>query len=92
MDSIINLTNFFPGVKTKVAAIAALLLAVVSAWNAAVPDLGYGPCTWTPEQLAAGMKCAADLTIKVPALVNAFVLALLGVGAANQPKNAGVTK
>jgi hypothetical protein len=90
MDSIISLFNFFPNMKTKAAAVAALALAVVAAWNAAVPDLGYGPCTWTPEELASGMKCAADLTVRVPEMLNALVLALLGVGAANQPKNAGV--
>jgi hypothetical protein len=87
MDAILSLFNFAPGLKTKAAAVAALGLAVIAAWNAAMPDLGFGPCTWTAVDIAAGMKCGTDLTIQVPGMVNALVLALLGVGAANQPKN-----
>lgn len=67
---ILSVLNLAPGYKTKIAAVAALLLAVVSAWNGAAPALGLE---------------SAVLTI--PDWLNAAVLALLGVGAANQPKN-----
>lgn len=74
MDKLLDLLNFWPGLKTKVAAVAAFALAVVAAWNAMVPELGQ-----------------AELALKIPEIVNAIVLALLGVGAANQPKNIGLT-
>ena len=67
---IVGALNFAPGVKTRLAAVAALLLAVVSAWNGAAPSLGLE---------------GAVLTI--PDWASAAVLALLGVGAANQPVN-----
>ena len=74
MQSIITIVlsalNIAPGWKTRIAAVAALLLAVISAWNGAAPQLGLE---------------GAVLTI--PDWINAAVLALLGVGAANQPKN-----
>lgn len=73
MDKLLDLLNFWPGLKTKVAAVAAFALAVVAAWNGMVPELGY-----------------PDLALRIPEIVNAIVLALLGVGAANQPKNLGV--
>lgn len=66
---ILNSLNWFPGVKTKAGAVAALLLAIVAAWNAAAPGLGV------------------DFQIVVPEWLTATVLAVLGVGAANQPKN-----
>ena len=69
LSLIIGALNFFPGVKTKAAAVAALLLAIVAAWNAAAPAIGV------------------DFIITIPEWVNATVLAALGVGAANQPKN-----
>lgn len=74
MDKLLDLLNFWPGLKTKVAAVAAFALAVVAAWNAMVPELGQ-----------------AELAVRIPDVVNAIVLALLGVGAANQPKNLGAT-
>jgi len=93
MDKLIGLLNFFPSYKTKAAAIAAFGLAIVAAWNAMVPEFGYGPCELTPEMVAEGIKsCGYDLTVKVPELLNAAVLALLGAGAANQPKNIGLAK
>lgn len=70
VTTLLGLLNIAPGWKTKIAAIAALLLAVVSAWNGAAPQLGLE---------------SAVLTI--PEWLNAIVLALLGVGAANQPVN-----
>jgi hypothetical protein len=69
LNMLITMMNFAPGVKTKAAAIAALLLAIVSAWNSAAPGLGV------------------DFIITIPDWLNAAVLALLGVGAANQPVN-----
>lgn len=66
---IVSLANILPGYKTKIAAVAAFLLAVIAAWNSAAPGLGV------------------DFVITIPDWVNATVLALLGVGAANQPNN-----
>jgi len=66
---IVSLANILPGYKTKIAAVAAFLLAVIAAWNSAAPGLGV------------------DFVITIPDWVNATVLALLGVGAANQPAN-----
>lgn len=82
MDKILDLLNIAPGWKTKASAVAAFGLAIVAAWNTMVPELGFGPCT-----LADAAACGVDLTVKVPEIINAAVLALLGVGAANQPKN-----
>jgi len=65
----LNALNFAPGLKTKVAAIAAFALAIVAAWNGLAPQIGV------------------DFTVSIPDWLNAAVLALLGVGAANQPKN-----
>lgn len=69
LTTVLSLLNIAPGWKTKIAAVAALLLAVVSAWNSAAPELGV------------------DFIITIPEWVNATILALLGVGAANQPNN-----
>lgn len=69
LTTVLSLLNIAPGWKTKIAAVAALLLAIVSAWNSAAPDLGV------------------DFVITIPEWVNATILALLGVGAANQPNN-----
>lgn len=67
---LVGLLNFWPEMKTKLAAVAAFLLAVVAAWNSAAPAFDV------------------DFVIVIPDYINAFVLALLGIGAANQPKNA----
>jgi hypothetical protein len=69
VNGLISLLNLVPGAKTKIAAVAALLLAIVAAWNSAAPELGV------------------DFIITIPDWLNAAVLALLGVGAANQPVN-----
>lgn len=88
LDSFLGLLNFWPGLKTKLAAVGAFGLAVIAAWNTMVPELGYGPCVMTQEMLDAGMKsCGLDLTFEVPGIIQAAVLALLGIGVANQPKN-----
>lgn len=70
VTTLLGLLNIAPGWKTKIAAIAALLLAVVSAWNGAAPELGL-----------------QNAVVTIPDWLNAIVLALLGVGAANQPAN-----
>lgn len=75
ISMVLTALNFMPGLKTKFAAIAALLLAIVSAWNAAAPVLGL-----------------ESAIITIPDFLNAAVLALLGVGAANQPKNIAAKK
>ncbi len=69
LTTVLGLLNIAPGYKTRIAAVAALLLAIVSAWNSAAPGIGV------------------DFIITIPDWVNATVLALLGVGAANQPAN-----
>ncbi len=69
LTTVLGLLNIAPGWKTRIAAVAALLLAIVSAWNSAAPGIGV------------------DFIITIPDWVNATVLALLGVGAANQPAN-----
>ncbi len=69
LTTVLSLLNIAPGWKTRIAAVAALLLAIVSAWNSAAPGIGV------------------DFIITIPDWVNATVLALLGVGAANQPAN-----
>ena len=69
ITTVLSLLNIAPGWKTRIAAVAALLLAIVSAWNSAAPELGV------------------DFIITIPEWVNATILALLGVGAANQPNN-----
>lgn len=74
VNILISALNFLPGYKTRIAAAAAFLLAVVSAWNSAAPAMGV------------------DFTIQIPEFINAAVLALLGVGAANQPANISAQK
>ena len=69
VNILVGLANVLPGYKTKIAAVAAFVLAIVAAWNGMAPQLGI------------------DFTIQVPEFINAAVLALLGVGAANQPAN-----
>lgn len=69
LTTILGSLNWAPGIKTKLAAVAALVLAIIAAWNSASPGLGV------------------DFQIHFPEWVNTVVLALLGVGAANQPAN-----
>lgn len=93
LNTLISLLNIAPGFKTKAAALAAFGLAIIAAWNTLVPEFGYGPCELTPEMVTAGVKtCGVNLTVTVPEFINAAVLALLGVGAANQPTNAAAKK
>ena len=69
LTTVLGLLNFLPGWKTRIAAVAALLLAIASAWNSAAPQIGV------------------DFVITIPDWLQAATLALLGVGAANQPAN-----
>ena len=68
LSYLVGMLDFWPGLKTKLGAVAAFALAVIAAWNSAAPQLGV------------------DFVIQVPEFVNAVVLALLGVGAANAQK------
>lgn len=65
LSYLLSLLDYWPGLKTKLGAVAAFALAVIAAWNTMAPTVGV------------------DFTIQVPEIVNAIVLALLGVGAAN---------
>lgn len=69
VNILLGALNFVPGAKRKIAAVTALLLAVIAAWNSAAPELGI------------------DFVIQIPEFINAAVLALLGVGAANAELN-----
>ena len=68
LNAFLERLDFWPGLKTRLAAVAAFALAVIAAWNAAAPQLGV------------------DFMVQVPEIVNAIVLALLGVGSANAQK------
>ena len=70
LNLILGALNFGPGMKRKIAAVAALALAVIAAWNGAAPELGL-----------------EGAVLHIPEFVNAAVLALLGVGAANAELN-----
>lgn len=65
LSYLLGLLDYLPGLKTKLGAVGAFALAVISAWNVMAPVVGV------------------DFTIQVPEMINALVLALLGVGAAN---------
>lgn len=49
LTTILSLLNIAPGWKTKIAAVVALLLAIVSAWNSAAPDIGVDFVITIPE-------------------------------------------
>ena len=53
VTTLLGLLNIAPGWKTKIAAVAALLLAVVSAWNSAAPELGVDFIITIPEWVNA---------------------------------------
>lgn len=69
LDLVVGALNYFPGLKTKVAAVAAVVSALIVAVSAALSALGAG--------------------FEIPHLneINAFLIALTAVGAANQPSN-----
>ena len=66
---IVSALNWFPGVKTKVAAVAAAVSALIVAVSVALDVFGAG------------------FTVPYLNEINAFLIALTAVGAANQPNN-----
>ena len=69
IDLIVGALNLFPGYKTRVAAVASVISALVVAVSAALSAFGSG------------------FTIPYLNEVNALLIALTAVGAANQPNN-----
>lgn len=69
LTTILGLLNYFPGIKTKLGAVLAFLLAILAAWNSAMPDIDPA------------------LVWHLPDWISTAVMALIGVGAANQPRN-----
>ena len=69
IDLIVNALNLFPGYKTRVAAVAAVISALIVAVSTALSAFGSG--------------------FEIPYLneINALLIALTAVGAANQPTN-----
>jgi hypothetical protein len=69
IDVIVSALNYFPGYKTRIAAVAAVLSALIVAVSAALSAFGAG--------------------FEIPYLneVNALLIALTAVGAANAPNN-----
>jgi hypothetical protein len=69
IDGIVGLLNVFPGWKTRVAAVASVISALIVAVSAALSAFGSG--------------------FEIPYLneINALLIALTAVGAANQPNN-----
>lgn len=70
IDAVVALLNVAPGWKTKVAAVASVISALIVAVSAALSAFGTG------------------FTIPYLNEVNALLIALTAVGAANQPNNA----
>ena len=69
IDIIVTGLNWFPGLKTKVAAVASVISALIVAVSVALQALGSGfTIPWLNE-------------------INAVLIALTAVGAANQPGN-----
>lgn len=69
IDVVVSALNWFPGYKTRVAAVASVISALVVAVSAALSAFGSG------------------FTIPYLNEVNALLIALTAVGAANQPTN-----
>jgi TRAP-type uncharacterized transport system fused permease subunit len=69
IDLIVGALNFFPGYKTRVAAVASVISALIVAVSAALSAFGTG------------------FTIPYLNELNALLIALTAVGAANQPNN-----
>ena len=69
LNLIVAALNYFPGLKTKVAAVAAVVSALIVAVSVCLEVFGAG--------------------FSIPYLneINAFLIALTAVGAANQPNN-----
>ena len=69
IDVVVSSLNYFPGIKTKVAAVASVISALVVAVSMALDAFG------------------SSFTIPYLNEVNALLIALTAVGAANQPNN-----
>lgn len=69
LDVVVGALNYFPGLKTKIAAVAAVISALIVAISTALSAFGSG--------------------FEIPYLneINAILIALTAVGAANQPSN-----
>ncbi len=69
LDLVVGALNYFPGLKTKIAAVAAVISALIVAVSSALSAFGAG--------------------FEIPFLneINAVLIALTAVGAANQPGN-----
>lgn len=61
LTTLLSLLNIAPGWKTKIAAVAALLLAIVSAWNSAAPDLGVDFVITIPDWVNATVLAALGI-------------------------------
>ena len=70
IDVIVSALNYSPGYKTRIAAVAAVLSALIVAVSVVLDTFGAG------------------FTIPYLNEVNALLIALTAVGAANQPNNA----
>lgn len=55
LTTIVGFLNFFPGIKTKLAAVAAFALAIIAAWNGVAPDLGIDFTIAVPDFVNAAV-------------------------------------
>lgn len=55
LTTVLGFLNFAPGLKRKLGAVAALVLAVVAAWNSAAPEIGVDFAIQIPEFINAAV-------------------------------------
>ncbi len=55
LTTVLGFLNFAPGLKRKLGAVAALVLAVVAAWNSAAPEIGVDFVIQIPEFINAAV-------------------------------------
>ena len=55
LATVLGFLNFAPGLKRKLGAVAALVLAVVAAWNSAAPEIGVDFVIQIPEFINAAV-------------------------------------
>ena len=55
VTTVLGFLNFAPGLKRKLGAVAALVLAVVAAWNSAAPEIGVDFVIQIPEFINAAV-------------------------------------
>ena len=55
LTTVLGFLNFAPGLKRKLGAVAALILAVVAAWNSAAPEIGVDFVIQIPEFINAAV-------------------------------------